>query len=136
MRAGVNAAFDTLRGLAYAVPMRRKGLRLAAAAGVLLAGACAGDGENRATRRIAAFREIATAEDASGVPLLIEGLTDPDEAVRLFAARALRDVTGVDAGYRADMPPAERAQRARLYLHWRKGQPAIDAIRRERDRER
>jgi hypothetical protein len=74
--------------------------------------------DSREARRIASFKRIAEEKDKAGIPLLITGLVDDDEAVRLFAARALRELTGQDFGYRADLPPAERAKPARRYADW------------------
>jgi hypothetical protein len=42
------------------------------------------------------------------IPLLVRNLSDPDGAVRLFNAIALRKLTGVDHGYRPYDPPDVR----------------------------
>ena len=74
--------------------------------------------DSRAFDRISAFRKIVAEKDSSGIPLLITGLTDEDEAVRMFAAKALKEMTGRDVGYRADMPPDLRVEKADLYIKW------------------
>jgi len=103
---------------------RRRGAALAVL--LALAAGCGrpretGD-DSRAVRRIASFKTIAADKDTSGIPLLITGLTDDDEAVRLFAARALREMTKQDFGYRADLPAAKRAEIAKRYADWLEAQ--------------
>ena len=71
-----------------------------------------------ATRRSHAVAQVATTRDRSQVPALIILLNDEDEAVRLAAGRALRDVTGHDTGYRASAPPEERARQLELWRAW------------------
>jgi len=56
--------------------------------------------------------------DASQVPALILLLEDDDDAVRLAAGSALRDLTGHDTGYRAFDPPEERARHAAMWRVW------------------
>lgn len=56
--------------------------------------------------------------DTSQVPALILLLEDDDDAVRLAAGSALRDLTGHDTGYRAFSPPEERARQAAEWRAW------------------
>jgi hypothetical protein len=42
------------------------------------------------------------------LPLLVHNLMDPDDAVRLFTAAALRKLTGLDFGYKPHGTEADR----------------------------
>lgn len=56
--------------------------------------------------------------DTRQVPALILLLEDDDDAVRLSAGSALRELTGHDTGYRAFAPPEERARHAAEWRTW------------------
>ena len=71
-----------------------------------------------ATRRVEAVGATMAAHDATQVPALILLLEDDDDAVRLSAGAALRDLTGHDTGYRAFAPPEERARQAAEWRAW------------------
>ncbi len=80
-----------------------------------------------ATRRVEAVSATMAARDTTQVPALILLLEDDDDAVRLSAGAALRELTGHDTGYRAFAPPAERARQAAEWRAWwasRGGAPA------------
>jgi HEAT repeat protein len=109
---------------------------IAACLALLLAlAACASDGvpppvrpefdlgHPDAQRRTDAIQEVVRKQDRRFLPELIELLDDPDDAVRLVAGGALRDLTGRDTGYRAYAPPEER--RAQV-LEWRRWYEAHD----------
>jgi hypothetical protein len=65
-----------------------------------------------ASRRLEAVGAVARSRDTSQVPALFDRLLDDDEAVRLAAAAALRDLVGRDPGYRAYDAEGERAAKA------------------------
>ncbi len=71
-----------------------------------------------ATRRVEAVSVTVSTRDTSQVPALILLLEDDDDAVRLTAGSALRDLTGHDTGYRAFAPPEERARHAAEWRAW------------------
>jgi hypothetical protein len=53
--------------------------------------------------------EAAEARDAAAAPWLVDLLEDSDEAVRMVAIRALRQLLGTDLGYRYYAGESERA---------------------------
>jgi len=71
-----------------------------------------------ATRRVEAVSATVGTRDTSQVPALILLLEDDDDAVRLAAGAALREMTGHDTGYRAFSPPEERARHAAEWRAW------------------
>lgn len=52
------------------------------------------------------------------IPLLVANLSDPDGAVRLFTAVALRKLTGEDHGYNPSDPPGARARAVEEWNAW------------------
>ena len=70
------------------------------------------------TRRTQAVSAVAASRDTSQVSALIILLDDEDEAVRLAAGKALRDITGHDSGYRASASPEERARQMEAWRVW------------------
>jgi HEAT repeat protein len=67
-------------------------------------------------RRLAAVAETVRTRDAAQVPALFALLDDEDDAVRLAAADALRDLVGRDPGYRAS---ASRGERLAMAATWK-----------------
>jgi hypothetical protein len=65
-----------------------------------------------ATRRLEAVAAVAKRGDRSQVAGLFDRLVDDDEAVRLAAAAALRDLVGRDPGYRAFESEGDCASKA------------------------
>ncbi len=59
--------------------------------------------------RALAIREAAESNDRHSVPLLVDRLEDEDEAVRLFAIKALVKMTGSRLGYDYAKPADQRA---------------------------
>lgn len=109
---------------ARALPAPLAGLAL------LLLAACAGDGPapppdpalalydpNGAVRMRAVHAAVARGDPAF-VPRLVDLLDDPDGGVRLAAGRALRELTGHDTGYRADLPGAQRREHIARWRAW------------------
>lgn len=60
-------------------------------------------------QRARAVVQVAEARDREAVHKLVDLLEDPDRAVRMYAALALRDLCDQDFGYRYYASPAERA---------------------------
>jgi hypothetical protein len=60
------------------------------------------------------------------IPLLVKNLSDPDGAVRMFNAVALRKLTGTDHGYRPYDPPDERERAVAKWKAWTAAQ-GLDA---------
>lgn len=79
------------------------------------------------TRRAQAVGELGRMARPDQVPLLIEALDDQDEAVRLAAGRALKDLTGHDTGYRAYAEPSERRRQVDAWRAWYAGQAPAGA---------
>lgn len=85
--------------------------------------------EDPAVRNLA-IRTAARTRDDRALPYLVNCLTDTQRDVRLFAARALRIITGEDLGYRHYAPAARRAEAAEKWRRWLRAraasQPATD----------
>ena len=60
--------------------------------------------------RARAVQAAVARNDAAAVPLLVDRLEDEDVAIRLYAAQALRRLTGKDFNYRYYRPLADRTQ--------------------------
>jgi len=71
--------------------------------------------------RAQAASVVALRHDTSQVPGLIAALDDDDEAVRLSADAALREITGHDTGYKPYLPRAERRRHVELWRAWWEG---------------
>jgi hypothetical protein len=71
--------------------------------------------------RMRAVEAVAGKRDAQYVPDLIEMLDDEDEAVRVVAIGALRDLTGHDTGYVAYASPRELQDQVRAWRAWHAG---------------
>ncbi len=110
-------------------PRARGRLLLPALAGLAFLGACGTPAPRpiqpefdlrhpSATRRVEAVAATVNARDTTQVPALILLLDDDDDAVRLSAGAALRDLTGHDTGYRAFAPPEERGRQAEAWRTW------------------
>ncbi|TWT46073.1 hypothetical protein RAS1_25200 [Phycisphaerae bacterium RAS1] len=113
---------------------------LAAAA---LAGCNSAEGRRRAlqssdpVQRARAVVQVAEARDLEAVHKLVDLLEDPDRAVRMYAALALRDLCDQDFGYRYYASPAERAvaverwrealRNAEVVVHGRRPPPPDDS---------
>lgn len=113
-------------------PSRTPRALLGALAGLALCllAACAADGPapppdpalalydpNGAVRMRAVHAAVARGDPAF-VPRLVDLLDDPDGGVRLAAGRALRELTGHDTGYRADLPDAQRREHIARWRAW------------------
>lgn len=82
-----------------------------------------------ATRRLEAVGAVARSRDMTQVPALFDRLLDDDEAVRLAASAALREMVGRDPGYRAFDTDGERVAKAAAWrAAWQaSGSPAPSA---------
>ncbi|HWE40595.1 MAG TPA: hypothetical protein VG406_28870 [Isosphaeraceae bacterium] len=109
--------------------------RRAAALGVALAAAVAGNGCGIRPRfltinhpaPIVRARSAGLGDglpDAVVVPSLIDKLSDPDPVVQLSADQALRKRTGRDFGFHPWADPAERAKAVARWRSWWQAQPA------------
>ncbi len=70
--------------------------------------------------RARAVQAAVARNDPAAVPLLVDRLEDEDVAIRLYAAQALRRLTGKDFNYRYYRPLADRTlaiERWRRYVH-------------------
>ncbi|MFO0933117.1 MAG: HEAT repeat domain-containing protein [Planctomycetota bacterium] len=75
-----------------------------------------------ATRRLEAVGAAAKSGDRSYVPALFDRLVDDDEAVRMAAAAALRDLIGRDPGYKAFETEGDCAAKAAAWrAAWQAG---------------
>lgn len=68
--------------------------------------------------RIQAIVQAARAGDRSAIPDLIAQLDADDPAVRLFAIRALEQLTGETLGYEHAAPPPEREAAIERWVQW------------------
>ena len=59
--------------------------------------------------------------DASGFPVLVEGLSDPEIQARYKCFEALRDATGNDFGYEHDASPEMRRAAVVRWNDWLDG---------------
>jgi hypothetical protein len=82
-------------------------------------------GENP-SERIRASIQAGCQRDTRAVPLLVERLEDSSADVRMFAIRALKEITGQTLGYRYFAPPAERVEAVRRWREWVKSQRPAD----------
>jgi hypothetical protein len=73
--------------------------------------------DDPAIRQQAAI-DAANAKDRQAVPLLVNRLSDPDDAVRFAAINALVRITGTDRGYRFYQPQRERAAAVARWQEW------------------
>jgi len=69
------------------------------------------------TRR-AVLRIIRDIGDPEGIPIAIEALLDEDRFVRETADEALKDLAGIDLGYRVDAPVQKRIDAYRRWVEW------------------
>lgn len=58
--------------------------------------------------RLSAIKRAGESGDRRAVPLLVDRLQEMDVVVRMFAAQALRQITGLDYGYDYKAPLRER----------------------------
>ena len=68
--------------------------------------------------RLGAVYELASVPGSGADVRLIHELADEDEAVRLFAAAALRRRNGCQSGFMAEGRRAERAAAIRRWIDW------------------
>ena len=73
--------------------------------------------DDPAVRQQAAI-DAASAKDRQAVPLLVDRLSDSDDAVRFAAINALVRITGTDRGYRFYQPAGERAAAVASWRQW------------------
>ena len=76
--------------------------------------------DDPAVRQQAAI-DAANGKDRRAVPLLVDRLSDSDDAVRFAAINALVQITGTDRGYRFYQPPGERAAAVARWRQWLDG---------------
>jgi hypothetical protein len=68
--------------------------------------------------RIEAAERVAVEDRMDLLPLLVRNLSDPDGAVRLFTAAALRNLTGLDFGYKPHGTDVERKAAVDRWNEW------------------
>ncbi len=75
--------------------------------------------------RIGAIVQASRVKDPNMLPYLVDRLTDSESDVRLFAATALKEITGRSMGYEIYETPQVRAQRQQQWRQWlAAGRPA------------
>ena len=68
--------------------------------------------------RIQAAMDAVREKDMKALPLLVDRLTDRESSVRVFAAQALRRMTGKDFGWNSWDPPGVRRAAVRKWRQW------------------
>jgi hypothetical protein len=106
----------------------RAGAAAALAVAGVLAG-CAGDGPTVSLKsddvagRIPAMKRAAGRHDRSAAPELVAALGSDDPAERMFAIRALREITGQTFGYNYYEDDAGRAPALQRWKDWLSPRP-------------
>jgi hypothetical protein len=72
----------------------------------------------RPAERAAGIKRAAAAQDAGAIPYLVDRLNDSERGVRLFAIKALAELTGQTLGYKHYAPVRERQPCVERWREW------------------